>query len=287
MAPTPFTCRNNAVCPYFSWPRVSIFLSYSLISALRVAAKRTKGSSASRISTATASSPFCAKLRLEHLGSRVPMLLTKPRVVLMISVRAATKASRARSITRSSRTSRLRCWIGYNDSGSTRPNRASLFASIRSFLRLRRFDPSINLGLATSTSCPQPLMTSCTQAECVPTSTTTRAPFNPWKKVAKSSCAVRNCPSARVSPLPTQHTVVAPLVAQIHSHRQTVEIGAKLSSLILFSTRCCHLCRIQLCFQLSHQFRQHFFRIPLHRAPRLRPFRCPFTLLSRIVMLPI
>lgn len=55
-------------------------------------------------------------------------------------------------------------------------------------------------GCSTSTSCPQPLMTSCTQAECVPTSTTTRAAFNPWKKVAKSSCVVRNCPSARVSP---------------------------------------------------------------------------------------
>jgi hypothetical protein len=34
----------------------------------------------------------------------------------------------------------------------------------------------------------QPLMTSCTQAECVPTSTTARAAFNPWKKLAKSSC---------------------------------------------------------------------------------------------------
>ena len=104
----------------------------------------------------------------------------------MISVRAATKASRARSITRSCRTSRLRCWIGYTDSGSTRPKRANLFAWIRSFLRLRRFDPSINRGLATNTSCPQPRMTSCTHADCVPTSTTTRAAFNPGKKVVKT-----------------------------------------------------------------------------------------------------
>ncbi len=57
---------------------------------------------------------------------------------------------------RSCRTSRLRCRIGCNDCGSTRPSRANLFASIRSFLRLRRFDPSIRRGLATSTSCPSP-----------------------------------------------------------------------------------------------------------------------------------
>jgi hypothetical protein len=64
--------------------------------------------------------------------------------------------------------------------------------------------------------------------------------------------------------------------------RQTVEIGAKLTALMLFSgARCCHLFRIQLFFQLSHQFRQHFFRIPLHRAPRLRRLRCRFTLLLR------
>ena len=62
--------------------------------------------------------------------------------------------------------------------GDSRPNRANLLASIRSFFRLRRFDPSINRGLATSTSCPQPQMTSCTQGECVPTSKTTRAAFN-------------------------------------------------------------------------------------------------------------
>ncbi len=55
------------------------------------------------------------------------------------------------------RTSRLRCRIGYNDCGSTRPNHANLFASMRSLLRLRRFDPSINRGFATNTSCPPPL----------------------------------------------------------------------------------------------------------------------------------
>jgi len=45
------------------------------------------------------------------------------------------------------------------------------------------------------------------------------------------------------------HPSKAPLVAQIYAHRQTVEIGAKLTALMLFSgARCCHLCRIQFFF---------------------------------------
>ena len=43
---------------------------------LSAAAIRTKGSTASRISTGTVSSTFCAKLGLEHLGSREPILFT-------------------------------------------------------------------------------------------------------------------------------------------------------------------------------------------------------------------
>jgi hypothetical protein len=50
--------------------------------------------------------------------------------------------------------------------------------------------------------------------------------------------------------LQTQNAVMAPLVAKIHAHRQTVQIVAKLTSLILFSARCCHFFRIQLFFQL-------------------------------------
>src|SRR5882762_7193878 len=161
---------------------------------LSAAAIRTSGIRASRISTGTASSTFCAKLGLELLGSRVPKLFTSPRVALINSVRAATNASRARSITRSCRTSLLRCRIGCNDCGSTRPNRPNLLASIRSFLRLRRFDPSINRGLATSTSCPQPQMTSCTQGECVPTSKTTRAASVPER--------IRQCAAASYATVP-------------------------------------------------------------------------------------
>jgi hypothetical protein len=74
--------------------------------------------------------------------------------------------------------------------------------------------------------------------------------------------------------------------ASFHTHRQTIEIGAKLTSLMLFSgARCCELFRIQLFLQFSHQFRQHFLRVPSDWASRLRPLRCRFTLPSRIVML--
>src|SRR5215469_2017335 len=83
-------------------------------------AKRTNGSSASRTSAGSASSTFFGKLGLEHLGSLAPMLFTNPRVALISCVRTCTKVSRARSTTRSCRTSVLRCSIGNNDCGSTR-----------------------------------------------------------------------------------------------------------------------------------------------------------------------
>src|ERR1700746_4100300 len=123
---------------------------------LSASANCTNGSRASRTFSGITSFTFCPKLGLEHLGNRVPILFTRPRVALISSVRAATNASRARSTTKSCRTSRLRCRIGCNDCGSTRPSPANFFASIRSFLRLRRFDPSISRGLATTTSCPSP-----------------------------------------------------------------------------------------------------------------------------------
>src|ERR1039458_8820695 len=266
---------------------------------LSASAIRTSGNSASRISMGTASSAFCAKLGLEHLGSREPILFTSPRVALISSVRAATNASRARNTTRSCRTSRLRCCIGCNDCGSTRPNRANLLASIRSFFRLRRFDPSINRGLATSTSCP-PRRSVVGHQHFVPaTADDFLHPGRVCPHLENHSRRIQclkefgNVLLRRTQlslrqrfTLQTQNAVVAPLVPQIHTHRQTIEIGVKLPSRMLFSgARCCHLFRIQLFLQFSHQFRQHFLRIPPHRAPRLRRFRCRFTLLSRIVML--
>src|ERR1700757_4511627 len=200
MGPTPFTCRSNVVCPYFFRPSSSILSSYLSMHSFTVSTSCTKGCSASPTSTGIASFTFSAKLGLEQRGSRAPILFTSPRVVLINSVRTDTNASRARSTTRSWRTSRLRCRIGNTDCGSPRPNRANLFASMRSLLRLRRFDPSINRGLATSTSCPHSVITSCTQAECVPTSTTTRAVVNPRKNSPTSSCVAPNVPRPSFSP---------------------------------------------------------------------------------------
>ncbi len=53
--------------------------------------------------------------------------------------------------------------------------------------------------------------------------------------------------------LTSANAVVAPLVAQIHAHRQTVQIGAKLTSLILkVSVRATHLFDEQSCvFKLN------------------------------------
>src|SRR5947207_11157549 len=45
---------------------------------------------------------------------------------------------------------------------------------------------------------------------------------------------------------------------------------------MLFSgARCCHLFRIQLFLQLSHQLRQHFLRIPLPYPSALGPATSP------------
>src|SRR2546427_12836934 len=68
---------------------------------------------------------------------------------------------------------------------------------------------------------------------------------------------------------PPQNAVVAPLVAQIHAHRQTVEIGAKPTSVWLFSCPRYYHLRIQFFPQFPHQLRQHFLHVLLHWPPRL------------------
>ena len=139
-------------------------------------------------------------------------------------------ASRARNITRSCRTSLLRCRIGCNDCGSTRPNRANLFASIRSFFRLRRLRSShINRGFAYQDFVPAILqMTSCTQAEWVPTSRTTRTLHSVPEKIQQRPAASSATVSFRQRfPSRSKMPVVAPLVSQIHAHGQTVQSGAE------------------------------------------------------------
>src|SRR5215469_7616267 len=193
---------------------------------LSSSAKRTNGSSASLTSTGSISSTLSGKLGLEHLGSLAPILFTNPRVVLINCVRTVTNASRARSTTRSCRTSVLRCWIGNNDCGSIRPSRASLWASIWSFLRLRRFAPSISRGLATSTSCPQPTTTS--HPGRVRPHLDDRAHGRQSAEEFRHMFPRRlQLPLCQRLPLQPQNAVVAPLVSQIHSHRQPVPIGGR------------------------------------------------------------
>ena len=150
--PTPFTCRNNF--------GVHILLAAQLFDALLVALdflalsvwiRRNNGSSVSRNSPGIWSAAFPEKLTLEQpLQPLPPMVFTIPRTVLINFVRLLDLSQFANSpITRrSSRTSVLRSCIGYSDFESTRPSLASLAASIRSFLRRRRFLPSIRCALA-------------------------------------------------------------------------------------------------------------------------------------------
>src|SRR5262249_33232552 len=82
--------------------------------------------------------------------------------------------------------------------------------------------------------------------------------------------------------LQTKNAVLTPAVPQIHSHRQTISIGANRVSLAIFFCARRHRRRIQFSRQLSQDFRQYFFRISLHRATRFRPL---FTLPGGLAML--
>ena len=60
--------------------------------------------------------------------------------------------------------------------------------------------------------------TSRTHAECVPTSTTTRAAFQPLEKFRKSCLRRPQLSLRQLLSVQTQNAVVAPLVAQIHAY---------------------------------------------------------------------
>src|ERR1700734_855168 len=164
---------------------------------LRAAAIRTSGNSASRISTGIASSAFCAKLGLEHLESRVPILFTSPRVALISSVRAATNASRARNTTSSCRTSRPR-------------------GGHQHFVPATA-DDVLHPGRV----CPH-LENYSRRIQCL-------------KEFGNVLLRRTQLSLRQRFPLQTQNAVVAPSVSQIHTHRQTIEIGAKLTARMLFS----------------------------------------------------
>jgi hypothetical protein len=86
-------------------------------------------------------------------------------------------------------------------------------------------------------------------------------------------------------PLQTQNAEVTPLISQIHSHRQPVQIGTQLAS----RTRLCWARRrrlqLQLSLQFLHQLRQYFLGVSLHWTLSFRPLRSRFLLHGRIGIL--
>jgi hypothetical protein len=66
--------------------------------------------------------------------------------------------------------------------------------------------------------------------------------------------------------LQTKNAVLTPAVSQIHSHRQTISIGANCVSPAIFFCARRHRRRIQFSRQLPQDFREYFFRLSLHRA---------------------
>src|SRR5713226_3560990 len=85
--------------------------------------------------------------------------------------------------------------------------------------------------------------------------------------------------------LQTKNAVLTPAVPQIHSHRQTISIGANCVSPAIFFCARRHRRRIQFSRQLPQDFREYFFRISLHRTSRFRPLQGWFTPLRRLAML--
>src|SRR5438132_7314752 len=83
----------------------------------------------------------------------------------------------------------------------------------------------------------------------------------------------------------TKNAVLTPAVPQIHSHRQSISIGAhRVSPAIFFCARR-HRRHIQFPRQLSQDFREYFFRISLYRTSCFRSLQPWFTPLRRLAML--
>ena len=98
---------------------------------------------------------------------------------------------------------------------------------------------------------------------------TTRAAAIDWKNSAKSCCVCPQFPLRQLLPVQTQNAEVAPLVAEIHTHGQSVSVGARYTAAALLPRAAPCRLRFQFLTQLYHQFRHHFFGIPLNRTSRL------------------
>src|SRR5438270_11749502 len=202
---------------------------------LSPSANCTNGSNASRTSSGIASPTLCAKLRLEHFGSRVPRLLTNPRVVLISSVRAATNASRARSSTK--------VLTHFPTAVLHRVQRLGIHSpQPGEFVGV---DPII-LALAPFRSLHQPrvrhqhIVSTAGDDFLHPGRMCPHFDHHPRRRYGlEKLCYVRlrrpQLSLAQCLSYQSQNAVVAPLVPQIHSHGQSVEIGSQLRSLTRFS----------------------------------------------------
>src|SRR6476659_8738403 len=128
-----------------------------------------------RCSSGLKPSAFSASmLRTLQPRNLSPYDFASPRAALTNPVRVRTRLARARIIIRSACACALRCFTGYNNSGSIRASRASVCASSRSsFLRLCPISRTLR-ALATITSCPNSLSRRLIQGECVPISSAIR-----------------------------------------------------------------------------------------------------------------
>src|ERR1039457_6486959 len=83
----------------------------------------------------------------------------------------------------------------------------------------------------------------------------------------------------------TQNAVVAPLVPQIYTHRQTIQVRTHSIALTLFPLCSRNNLLIQLLRQFRNQLRHHFLGLPLHGGSQLPPPRMRFTRLQGIAIL--
>ncbi len=201
IGPTPFTCRSKVVCPYFFRPSSSILWSYLAMQSFTVSTNCTKGSSASRTSTGIASFTFSCEARTRtprqscahtlHQSSRgVDQLRPHRHQCVPGSQHHQILAHFPTAVP--NRIQRLR--IHPPQSGQlVRIDAITLpLATLRSFHQPRVGHQHLVPQLGDHVLHPRP---SAFLLRSLP------APrVNAWKNSPTSSCVVRNCPSASVSP---------------------------------------------------------------------------------------
>jgi hypothetical protein len=137
---------------------------------------------------------------------------------------------------------------------------------------------------ATSTSCPSPAMTSCTQAECVPTSITTRAGGKAWKNSASAACPVCKGPclaSRLANPKRSNGSIDPPNPLPLSAGPDWGSVQAA-DPLLLDSPA---LASIPVSSQFLHQFRQHFLGFSRYGVLSFRPLGFRSLLRGRIAIL--